>query len=272
MSAPTSTPEEASAVPPGNIVMIREADTAEPLADDIDFIAIVLALWRGRWILLTTTFLCAVGSIAYALTATEYFRASVLLAPAESLSEGGGLGLGGLGGAIPGIFDLPTEGSKTITALATLESRSFAEEFIEERDLVSTFFADEWDNATGTWLDPSKARDLRDAVDFFHSDVLRVGKQSDTGLVKVSVEWVSPDLAAQWANELVERLNARLRDKALQRARENVDYLTEQLNTTSLLRLQGSISGLLEQELERIMLARGNDEFAFQVNDPAQPP
>ena len=36
--------------------------------------------------------------------------------------------------------------------------------------------------------------------------------------------------------------------------------------------LQQSIGGLLERELQKQMLARGNKEFAFKIIDPAQPP
>ena len=49
-------------------------------------------------------------------------------------------------------------------------------------------------------------------------------------------------------------------------------YLREELAQTSVPTLQQSVSRLLESELQKLMLARGNEEFAFKVIDAATPP
>jgi uncharacterized protein involved in exopolysaccharide biosynthesis len=68
------------------------------------------------------------------------------------------------------------------------------------------------------------------------------------------------------------RLNERLRERALQEAETNVAFLQTELGQTSVVTLQQSIGRLLESELQKLMLARGNEEFAFRVIDAASPP
>jgi LPS O-antigen subunit length determinant protein (WzzB/FepE family) len=41
---------------------------------------------------------------------------------------------------------------------------------------------------------------------------------------------------------------------------------------TSIVTLQQAIARLLESELQKVMLARGNEEFAFRIIDSAFPP
>jgi LPS O-antigen subunit length determinant protein (WzzB/FepE family) len=70
----------------------------------------------------------------------------------------------------------------------------------------------------------------------------------------------------------VVRLNERLRERALREAETNVAFLRAELAQTSVVTLQQSIGRLLESELQKLMLARGNEEFAFRVIDAASPP
>jgi LPS O-antigen subunit length determinant protein (WzzB/FepE family) len=88
----------------------------------------------------------------------------------------------------------------------------------------------------------------------------------------LTIEWTDPKVAADWANLLVKRLNERMRQRALQEAEVNVSYLKRELAATNVVALQHSIGNLLEGELQKAMLARVNDEFAFRVIDRAEAP
>lgn len=228
-------------------------------------------LWRGKGIIVAATVVFAIGSVTYALLAKEIFRAEVLLAPAKEQSApmlGGQLsGLAALAGVNIG------EGSG-VEALAVLQSREFARGFIEQLDLLPVFFKDDWDAENERWLedDPTEVPDIRDGVKFFHEEVLEVSEQRTTGLVTLSIEWTDPEIAAEWAGLLARRLNDRLRDKALREAETNVAYLQSEMASSTLFSLQESIGNLLETELQKLMLAKGNEEFAFKIVDPAVPP
>ena len=93
-----------------------------------------------------------------------------------------------------------------------------------------------------------------------------------TGLVTLSIEWGDPELAAAWANLLAVRLNDRMRQRALAEAETNVKYLRHEFENTSIVALQQSISGLMESEMQKLMLARGNSEYAFRIIDRAEVP
>ena len=68
-------------------------------ADDISLIDAWRILWSGKWIVVGITTALVVLSVAYALIATEWYRADVVLAPANERSIPGLTGqLGGLGG------------------------------------------------------------------------------------------------------------------------------------------------------------------------------
>jgi uncharacterized protein involved in exopolysaccharide biosynthesis len=113
--------------------------------------------------------------------------------------------------------------------------------------------------------------DIRDAVRRF--DRLRsVSEDIKTGVLTLGVRWKDPSLAAQWANAYVMGVNARLRAQALAEAQRNVEYLQKEIAATSIVSLQQSMGRVLEGEMQKLMLARGNDEFAFKVVDPATPP
>jgi len=212
--------------------------------------------------------------VAYALIATEWYSADVLLLPAEERST---QGLGGLAGQLGGLASLAgvsVGGGSNIEPLAVLRSRDFTRAFIEDKNLLTVLFSGDWDEEAQRWKfeDPEDWPDLRDAVKYFQEEVRSVDEDISPGLVTLTIEWTDRDTAAEWANLLVKRLNERMRQKALQDAETNVAYLQEELANTSVVTLQQSIGSLLETELQKLMLARGNEEFAFRVIDRAEAP
>lgn len=239
--------------------------------DTISLRQIWQVLWQGKRTIIATTIILAVGSVAYALLAKEVFRAEVLLVPATEQSAPM---LGGQLGGIAALAGVSVGDGKDVEALAVLQSRKFARDFIEQLDLLPVFFEKDWDADTNRWLqeDPADAPDVRDGVKFFHEEILSVSEARSTGLVTLAVEWTDPDIAAAWAGILVQRLNDRLREKALQEAETNVAYLQSEMASTTLVTLQESIGRLLESELPKLMLAKGNEEFAFKIVDPAVSP
>jgi uncharacterized protein involved in exopolysaccharide biosynthesis len=228
-------------------------------------------LWRGKWIIVLVTAVFALGSVTYALTATEWYRAEALLAPAEEKSTSA---LGGQLGGLVALAGVTVGGGDSAESLAVLGSREFARDFIEDFDLLPVFFYDKWDAARGRWLgdDPEKWPEIRDAVKFFHDNVLKVSQDRRNNFVTLAVEWTDPVAATLWVDELVKRLNTRLRARALIEAEANVEYLQSELAKTGVVTLQQSIGRLLESELQKLMLARGNEEFAFRVLDGPSTP
>jgi uncharacterized protein involved in exopolysaccharide biosynthesis len=87
--------------------------------------------------------------------------------------------------------------------------------------------------------------------------------------VKIEVEWKSPQLAYDWANEIVARTNDELRNRALVKSENDLAYLQDQVQKSTVVEMREAIYHLMEDELKKAMLAKGNREYAFKVVDPA---
>ncbi len=238
----------------------------------------LLEVWRvlreGMWTIAVATGLLVAIAIAYALLTEKWYRAEVVLVPAETQPGASGLAdqLGGFSG-LAGLAGISLGGSNTAEPLAVLNSRGFAQSFIEQNNLLPLLFADKWDRAAGRWKESGREPpDMHDAVRKFTEKVLRVDQEQKTKLVTVRIDWTDPRLAAQWANALVDKLNDRMRERALREAETNVAYLKQELSTADVVTLQQSIGRLMQNELQKAMLARGNKEFAFKIVDSAVPP
>jgi uncharacterized protein involved in exopolysaccharide biosynthesis len=157
--------------------------------------------------------------------------------------------------------------------LAVLRSRDFARRFIEKQNLLTTLFANKWDAAAGKWkTSVDDTPDLRDAVEYFEKHVRTVGEDRKTGLVVLTVDWKDPKAAASWANAMAQQINSQTRQRAIADAQKSIAYLRAELDATTQVSLQQSISKLLESQLQNMMVARGNEEYAFRVVDRAYVP
>jgi len=262
-------------VPPEHTVFVVPQDAILSRGDeDVDLLELWDVVWSGRWAIVGITAALLSLAVAYAFTATPWYRAETLLAPADEQSTRGVVGqLSGLAG-LAGLAGIGVGGGGNAESIAILRSRDFARPFIEERKLLSVFFAEEWDDEAGRWrsTDPESHPDIRDAVDYFDENVRSVSEDTQTNLVTLAIEWTDADVAAEWANTLVARLNDYMRQRALVEAEANVAYLRQELSSTNVATLLQSVGVLLETELQKLMLARGNDEFAFRVIDRAEVP
>ena len=235
----------------------------QPVAydDEIDLWQLWDTIWSGRWLIIAITSLFAVGGVTYALVAQEWYRAEVVLAPADKK--------GGMSGALSQLSGLASlagvsvGGGDNNEPLAVLKSKDFAREFITDMKLMPVLLKD-WKG--------DKEPDIRDALKIFTETVRTVSDDKKTGLVTLGVRWKDADTAALWANEMVKRLNDRLRNQALVEAERNVAYLQKEMAATSVVSLQQSMGRVLEGEMQKLMLARGNEQFAFKVIDRATPP
>jgi uncharacterized protein involved in exopolysaccharide biosynthesis len=229
--------------------------------DGIDLFKLCNTLWRSRWMIASITAAFVLGSVAYALSLPPVYRASVLLAPVQDEPVGG---LAGQLGGLASLAGFGSRGTTSVEAVAVLKSRDFARAFIEDQALLLVLFADAWDATAGRW----KVQ----AAESFVENVRQVEEDARTGLVTLSIEWGDPELAAAWANLLAARLNEHMRQRALAEAEANAKYLRNEFESTSIVALQQSVGRLLENEMQRLMLARGNAEYAFRVIDRAEVP
>jgi len=231
-------------------------------------------VWNHKWaVCLVTAAFIALAS-AYIFTAKERFRAEVLLRPADTKSAPGISGaLGGLGG-LASLAGINIGVGNTAEPIAVLSSREFTAAFLEDQNLLPVLFPSRWDSANKHWK-PSRFSglpDVRDGVRYFDKSIRTVREDKKTGFVTLSIEWTDPNVAANWANMLVERVNERMRNRALAESELNVAYLKQELASSNIVSLQQSIGHVLETELQKLMLAKATKEYSFKIIDHAEPP
>lgn len=238
---------------------------------EFDLLDLWNLLWRDRWLVGLVTIGLTLCAVIYALLAREWYRAEVLLAPA---SQSSALATASPLNALANLAGIGVADGMIAEPIAVLKSRDLAREFIEDEGLMTVLLADAWDKDAQRWKkeSPEDQPDIRDAVKYFDEKVRRVEDDTLTGLVTLKIEWTDPQMAAYWANALVDRLNSRMRARAISEATANIEYLQAQLDATSVVTLRQSLAQLLEVEQQRLMLARGNEEFSFRIIDSAEVP
>ncbi|MEO8064333.1 MAG: hypothetical protein ABI821_16480 [Pseudomonadota bacterium] len=242
--------------------------------DSIDF-SRFLSLALQSWILLLVCGLMGSAiAIAISFQFHSLYRAQALVAPVTQ----GGSGVGGslrnqFGGiaALAGI-DISGGGDRKPEFFATLSSVGFAREFIKSENLLPVLFAEQWDATAGRWKDPQKAPTLEAGVKRFTQDVRVVTEDRRTSIVNITIEWHSPELAAQWANRMVDLINERLRAEAAATASRSLEFLNKEAESANVVELRQSIYRLIEAQINSAMMAKVQREFAFRIIDRAVPP
>ena len=233
--------------------------------------ALFAAVATRRWWVLSTVVLVAAAFAAYALLKTPIYRATTVLAPARpARTEGVNTAVSGLA-AVAGL-ELGVRNSETEEALAVLRSREFTENFISANNLMPQLFPEKWSLRTGTWkVDDQHRPTLGKAYRLFDKKIRSVVQDKKTGLVTVNIDWRDRREAALWVNDLVQRLNAEMRARAITKAEASVRFLEKELQTTSPVEVRNAISKLLETEVKQRMLADVTPEYSFSVVDRALP-
>lgn len=258
--------------------------------DEIDIRELFAVLWRGKWIILLMALVFAVGGISYAFYKPNVYTASALLAPANDDSSGhiGGqlAGLASLAGVNIGEGNL----NKTVIAREVLKSRAFLGSFIRRHNLAVPLAATkDWDMVREQWVidtdifrpetsewsvdDNGKSLAPTDweLVEEFR-ELLHVGENRDTGMLTVSITFLSPVAVKKWVELLIKDLNDHMREQDVAEAEASIQYLESKLKETNIAGMQQVLYQLIESQTRTIMLANAQQEYVFKTIDPAVVP
>ena len=253
--------------------------TAQADSEELRLKELIGILWRGRLLIFCVTTAIVVASGAGAFLVEKTYEASIVISPVSQNSSGGGLGgLSGLGAQLGGLAALAGVSvgtdSKKAESIAILQSEGLTEAYIQRNNLLPVLYYDKWDAVAKRWKvsDPKKVPTLWKANQFFKKKVRSIATDTKTGLVTLTIAWRDAQLAATWANELVQIANSYSRDKAIAEAERNIAYLYDEAAKTNVVEVRQGIYTVLETEIKQEMLARGTNEYAFKVLDPARAP
>ena len=270
-----------------------EQRPAEQYDDEIDLRELFSVLWAGKKLIVGITAIFALVAVFYALSIPNQYRATAIVSPAQD--GGGGLSgaLGQLGGlaSLAGVSIGGGESSEAQVAQEIMRSRGFIEEFISENNLaVEVFAAEGWDmgsnqleiNAdiydvdSSLWLRDASAGKTADPSgwELFKkfSGMFSVSEDKKTGMVSISVEYFSPQLAKEWVDRLVIGINQHMQSRKLEKVNINIQYLEAQIEKTSIAEMREVFYTIIEEQIKSKMLAEASPEYAFVTVSPAMVP
>lgn len=262
--------------------------------DEIDLRELFGVLWAGKIKIVAITAVFAIASVIYALSVPNQYKATALLSPAQS--SGGGLSgaLGQLGGlaSLAGVSVGGGQNSEAQVAQEIMKSWSFIEGFIDSNDLaVEIFAADGWskgsneleinddlyDLSKNEWLiEDNDTGELRPPTSWklfeTFSGKLAVSEDKKSGLVSVSIEYYSPQIAKQWLDMYVAAINAHMQQRQVAKVTTNIEYLQAQIEKTSIAAMQEVFYTIIEEQIKNKMLAEASPNYAFVTVSPSMVP
>jgi uncharacterized protein involved in exopolysaccharide biosynthesis len=263
---------------------------------EIDLRELVGAIWQGKLVIICITTIFAIGSVFFALSKPDEYKATAILAP---VSNSSGSALSGLAGQFGGLASLAGvsfgggNGDDKITlAIELLKTWGFLDTFIRDNQIeVEVFAAKGWnreynqlvldsnvyDLKNKKWVrvvsDPSKGQKPEPSSwELFGALEGRVSINQDkkTGLIILSVEYFSPFIAKEWVDKLVYMINNHFQEQDREDALKNISYLRKQIDKTNIEAMKSVFYQLIEEQTKALMLAEVNDEYVFKVLSSAR--
>lgn len=262
--------------------------------DDLyfDLAPILNAVWSRKLLIAAIATVFAISGAVYSKTLPDEYTSQALLAPTESAQSGlSGMmqqysGLASLAG-----FSVPAAGNLSRSKLAQniITSRSFVEKFASDRNIAPALMAaSSWDPVSRqlhydeSKYDPKEGKWVAEEwgaratsgptpqeVYAAFTQILKVTEDRVSGLVTVTVTFMSPDLAQEWADGIISDINEAMRLKEISEAEASIQYLRDQTKKTALADLDRVFFELIESQMQTVMLASVREEYVFTTVDPA---
>lgn len=261
---------------------------------EIDFKELFRLLWNSKVKIFTITVVFAIGSAVYSVSVPNQYKATTLLAPAQS--DGAGLSsamaqLGGLA-SLAGVSIGGGESSESQIAQEIMRSWSFVETFIIDNDLaVEVYAAEGWNKRSNKlkinddiynvesrqWLletgddgelGPPSSWQLFKRF----QQMLKVSENKISGLLSVSIEYYSPEIAKEWLDMYVTAINEHMQSRKVAKVSNNINYLEAQIEKTSIAEMREVFYTIIEEQTKNKMVAEASPDYAFVAVSPSMVP
>lgn len=254
--------------------------------DEVSLKVILTEIWSAKITIILITSIFAIGSVFYALSLPNQYKATTILAPSQkdssaissSLSQFGGLG--SLAGLNIGI----SESNLTHIAKEIMVSRNFIENFIinnelgndlgavigwNEEDNTLIYNENEYDIKTKQWKNKESIPSKWNLYQTFRG-MIYIEQEMD--LVRVSLEHYSPYIAKEWLDLYLKAINEHMQERQVTKVSNNIEYLKQQIDRTSMTEMQAVFYNIIEEQIKSKMLAEANPDYAFTPVNPSMIP
>jgi uncharacterized protein involved in exopolysaccharide biosynthesis len=246
--------------------------------DTLDIRELVRHLWKDKWRIVVLAIIGAAIAAAFAFTMTPVYRATAVMVSASADRTGLSGMLSSALGSIGNLASLTgtnfgSNEAAVEEALAVLRSRNFTEAFISQHNLLPELYPSDWDAESGKWtVSKAKQPTLAKAYKRFSEDVCSISRDKKTGLITVSIDWPNRERGANLVNDMVTRINAEMRARAMAQSDASLQYLNQELASTGIVDTREAINRLIEAQIRQRMIASVTQEYAFRVVDRAMTP
>ena len=272
----------------------QDQQTPNQYDDEIDLRELFGVLWAGKIKIIAITAVFALASVVYALSVPNQYKATALLSPAQS--SGGGLSgaLGQLGGlaSLAGVSIGGGGSSEAQVAQEIMKSWNFIEGFIKSNDLAVEIYAAEgwskssnslqinsdlYDEPDSQWLvenNDTGELGLPSSWSLFKRflEMLSVSEDKKSGLVSVSIEYYSPQIAKHWLDLYVAAINGHMQERKMAEVTRNITYLEAQIKKTNIAEMKEVFYTIIEEQIKSKMLAEASPDYAFVPVSPSMVP
>lgn len=243
---------------------------------EIDLLEYLRALLNAKYRILLIAVLGAGIVFGLSKLVTDVYSSSALLAINLNEEPGGIKPKDFRGNNMIGLIERdfmigPVADNQKERLLARINSATFAEIFIEEKNLFEYIFKDDFDTSSGRWNDGFQPN-MGDAVAYFHGEMLWVSEDIETGLLNVGFKTHNPKLSADLANSFWKEFNEYIKQIERSELDRRRVFLEDKIETISNIELQRSIYRLMESQIAAESLLNSREKYPLEEIQPARVP
>lgn len=261
--------------------------------DEIDFVELWSILWNNKNKIILIALISSVLAAIYAFSIPNLYKAEAVFAPAPDLIGKSGASIPGQLGGLASLAGLEIGGSRTnkvSISVELLKSWSFIEEFIRshgfEKEILAAKYWDKntnelvfdekiYDSQTKTWQVKDLNQNSQPSSWLLYKAFIKkieVKENKSTGFIMVSVEHVSPGVAKQILDALIDHVNAYMRKRDVSESEKNIAYLNSKISETSIAEMRSVFYEMIEAQTKTLMLASVSDEYVLKTVSAAMIP
>ncbi len=260
---------------------------------EIDISKILKIIFQNKKLIILFTLFSAILSISVSLLLPNIYTSKALLIPAnEESSLGNQFGDYSSLAGIAGISLSGTDGtSKSKEAIARIKSYDFfINEFLPNIRLENLMAVKDWnpkddqiiyddslyDNQNKKWVRkisyPYGSKPSEQESYEVYRDILNVNEDQVTLFVTISVDHFSPNVSKSWVKLIVDNINNYMRNIDKKFAENSINFLESTAQKTNIVQIKETISLLLEEQLQTLMLAEASQNYIFEYIETPRAP
>jgi len=263
------------------------------LDSEIELSDALKTIWHEKFKILIVILFSSLIGILISFSLPDKYTSNVILAPVQQEKDGlfGSLQqLGGLA-SFAGVDISGPEVTDSKIAQEVMQSWAFIDRFIKDNQLeVPVYAINGWiksndsftydgsyyDEKNQAWLveDDTGQVGPPSSWELFETfrDMLSITQDEETGLISISLEYYSPNVAKDWLDLYVAAINQFMQKRKVTEVSNNIEYLQTQLNSTSMAEMREVLYAIIGEQIKNKMLAEASPDFTFMVVSPSMVP